>query len=203
MSVIDGLSLPADVAASVIRLIKSHGLDVWAYCGCNWFVRDPQGPHVEREERAVQFSPTVVRGFDDLLGNMVKIVGVSDDAEAVARCQSDARQEVGDRVSASSSQPYYLDITHPRANKGSVVKRLAEMLAVPTGEIATIGDGPNDVLMFALSGLSIAMENATPDVQRAARRVTASNEQEGFAEAVERYVLNQHASPVMAGAGEL
>ena len=181
MSVIDGQLLPADVAASVIRLIESHGLDVWAYCGCDWFVRDPHGPHVEREERAVQFSPTVVRDFDDLLGDVVKIVGVSDDPEAVARCEADARDEVGDRVSASRSQPYYLDVTHPRANKGNVVKRLSEMLGVPTAEIATIGDSANDVLMFAHSGLSIAMGNASPDVQRTARRVTASNEQEGFA----------------------
>ena len=149
----------------------------------------------------MQFSPTVVRDFDDLLGNAVKIVGVSDDLEAVARCEADARDQVGDRVSASRSQPYYLDVTHPQANKGSVVRRLSEMLGVPTAEIATIGDSANDVLMFALSGLSIAMGNASPDVQRAARRVTASNEQEGFAQAVERYILSEHASPVMAAVG--
>jgi hydroxymethylpyrimidine pyrophosphatase-like HAD family hydrolase len=45
------------------------------------------------------------------------------------------------------------------------------------------------VLMFAHSGLSIAMGNAAPDVQRAARRVTASNAEDGFALAMERFVL--------------
>ena len=98
---------------------------------------------------------------------------MSDDLEAVARCEADARHEVGDEVSASRSQPYYLDITHPQANKGNVVRRLSEILGVPTAEIATIGDSANDVLMFAHSGLSIAMGNASPDVQRTARRVTA------------------------------
>jgi len=48
---------------------------------------------------------------------------------------------------------------------------------------------PNDVLMFALSGMSIAMGNATPDVQRCAHFVTTSNDDEGFATAVEHYVL--------------
>ena len=48
---------------------------------------------------------------------------------------------------------------------------------------------PNDVLMFAHSGLSIAMGNASSEVQRAARRVTASNDDEGFALAIERFVL--------------
>lgn len=55
--------------------------------------------------------------------------------------------------------------------------------------VATIGDMPNDVLMFAHSGLSIAMGNADPQVQRAARRVTDTNENEGFAKAVRRFVL--------------
>jgi hydroxymethylpyrimidine pyrophosphatase-like HAD family hydrolase len=49
---------------------------------------------------------------------------------------------------------------------------------------------PNDVLMFARSGLSIAMGNADREVQRAARHVTASNEDEGFAKAMERFVLD-------------
>jgi hydroxymethylpyrimidine pyrophosphatase-like HAD family hydrolase len=50
---------------------------------------------------------------------------------------------------------------------------------------------PNDILMFAHSGLSIAMGNADMQVQRCARRVTASNEEEGFAKAMERFVLHE------------
>jgi Cof subfamily protein (haloacid dehalogenase superfamily) len=200
MSPIEGELLPAEVAASVVRLIESHGLSVWVYCGGEWFVRDPHGPHVEREEHAVQFSPTIVPDFDRLPQDVVKIVGVSDDTDAVVRCEADARRQVGDRVSASRSQPYYLDVTHPQANKGRVVRRLSEMLHVPIEEIAAIGDSANDVLMFAHSGLSIAMGNAVPDVQRTARRVTASNEEEGFARAVECYILNELAAPVAAGA---
>jgi hydroxymethylpyrimidine pyrophosphatase-like HAD family hydrolase len=100
-----------------------------------------------------------------------------------------AREQFGKHVSAAQSQPYYLDITHPQANKGEVVNYLSAHLAIPTDQFATIGDMPNDVLMFARSGLSIAMGNASPEVQRAARRVTTSNEQEGFAKAIERFVL--------------
>ena len=92
-------------------------------------------------------------------------------------------------VTASRSQPYYLDVTHPQANKGGVVKFLSAAYDIPGEQIATIGDMPNDVLMFALSGLSIAMGNADMGVQRAARRVTTTNADEGFANAVERFVL--------------
>ena len=89
----------------------------------------------------------------------------------------------------SRSQPYYVDVTHPQANKGDVVRFLSARYAIPEEEIATIGDMPNDVLMFAHSGLSIAMGNAHREVQRAARQVTTSNDEEGFANAVERYIL--------------
>lgn len=70
-----------------------------------------------------------------------------------------------------------------------MVRYLADHYQISPEQIATIGDMPNDVLMFAQSGLSIAMGNASEEVQRAARHVTSSNEDEGFANAVERFIL--------------
>jgi hypothetical protein len=191
LSIIDSKTIPDDVAPQVVKTLRAGNLDVWIYRGNDWFVTARHGPHVDREEWTVKFPPTVVANFDGLLDGVVKIVGVSDDLDAVAKCETSARHEFGDHVSAARSQPYYLDVTHPEANKGEVVRRLSKDMAIPTVQIATIGDMPNDVLMFALSGLSIATGNASPEVQRAARRVTATNEQDGFAQAVEKYILNQ------------
>ena len=120
---------------------------------------------------------------------MAKIVGVGDDRAAVARCEADVQRDCGNHVSAARSQPYYLDVTHPDANKGHVVTTLSQALSIPPAEIATIGDMPNDVLMFRKSGVSIAMGNASPDVQAQAKFVTTSNEEEGFANAVEAFIL--------------
>ena len=137
----------------------------------------------------MKFDPTVVAGYGDLTEGVAKIVGVSDDLDAVAAASAEAHDRFGDHVSAARSQPYYLDVTHPEANKGGVARYLAARFSITEDQIATIGDMPNDVLMFARSGLSIAMGNASPEVQRAARRVTTTNEDEGFANAVERFVL--------------
>jgi hydroxymethylpyrimidine pyrophosphatase-like HAD family hydrolase len=70
-----------------------------------------------------------------------------------------------------------------------VVEYLSQHLAVPAAEFATIGDQPNDVLMFERSGLSIAMGNASDEVKRQATVVTDSYNDEGFAKAMERFVL--------------
>jgi hypothetical protein len=189
MSVIEQRVIPSELVKPAIDLIDSFGLDAWVYRGAEWDVLDVKGPHVDREAWTVKFSPTLVPTFDDLTDNVAKIVGVSDDLDAVARAEAAAREKFGDRVSAARSQPYYLDVTHPQANKGGVVAYLADHYKIEPAQIATIGDQPNDVLMFTPSGLSIAMGNASADVQHQATEVTTSNEDEGFANAIERFVL--------------
>jgi Cof subfamily protein (haloacid dehalogenase superfamily) len=191
MQVLAEHTIPDDLVPRAIDLVESAGLSVWVYEGRNWFVRDPDGPHVARETHTVQFDPTVVESFGGLGHRVAKIVGVSDDFDTVAAAESAAHEQLGEHVAASRSQPYYLDITHPQANKGDVVKFLSERYSIPEEQIATIGDMPNDVLMFARSGLSIAMGNANREVQRAARQVTTTNDEDGFANAVERHVLDE------------
>jgi Cof subfamily protein (haloacid dehalogenase superfamily) len=198
--------LPTTIVQDVVKMITDHHLDVWIYQGKDWFVHERHAPHVDREEWTVKFPPKVVSSFDGLFNNVVKIVGVSDDLDAVARCETDVQQVFsphvhcragassggGEQVSAARSQPYYLDVTHPHANKGTVVDRLSQLLGIPRQEIATIGDMPNDVPMFQRSGLSIAMGNASIEVQQQAQYVTTSYEEEGFANAVEWFILGNH-----------
>ena len=189
-TVLEQHTLPREVASEVIDHLLHAGFDAWVYRGADWFIRDASAPHVAHEQSTVRFAPTVTDDLDGALDGVVKIVGVSDDRPLVTRCEAELRERVGARASAARSQPYYLDVTHPDANKGMVVRCASRLLGVPLGEqVATIGDMANDVLMFAHSGTSIAMGNASSDVQRAARYVTTSNTDEGFANAVERFVL--------------
>jgi hypothetical protein len=99
---------------------------------------------------------------------------------------------VGAQATAVQSQSYYLDITPPGHDKGTFVEAMAQRLGISTDAIATIGDMQNDLAMFKNSGLSIAMGNATGDVKKQASHVTSSNEEEGFAGAIE-FILNSNA----------
>ncbi len=189
LEVLEEHTIPDRLVSPALELLESFALTTWVYRGNDWLVLDPDGPHVEREAHTVRFEPHVVDSFDGATSKVAKIVGVSDDHDAVAAAAAEASAVLGDDVSASRSQPYYVDVTHPDANKGAVVRYLSRHYEVPPEEIATIGDMPNDVLMFAHSGVSIAMGNADREVQRAARRVTGSNDDDGFAHAVERFIL--------------
>jgi Cof subfamily protein (haloacid dehalogenase superfamily) len=189
MTVIETRVLPDELVPPLAELMGTFDLGVWLYRGTEWYVPDLNGSHVAREAATVKFEPTLMSGLEGLTRDVVKMVGVSDDHDAVSRASAAVHDRFGDHVTAAASQPYYLDITHPQANKGAVAQYMAARYHLSAEEIATIGDQPNDVLMFAHSGLSIAMGNADPQVQRSARRVTDSNENNGFAAAVDRFVL--------------
>ena len=190
LSVIESHRLDPAVAKQTLTLIVDQGLDAWVYTEADWLIRDQNAPHVERETWTVKFDARVVTSFTDAdLAHAVKIVGVSDDLDRVATCEKLAQSALGGKASAARSQPYYLDVTHPQANKGTVAAHLAKTLNIPTEQIATIGDMPNDVLMFRRSGFSIAMGNSSDAVKAQASAVTDSNEDEGFAKAVRKFVL--------------
>ena len=111
---------PTSVTPAVIDLLDAHGVDVWVYRGADWFVRDPQGPHVDREAWTVKFDPTPVDSFAVGLGRG----GQGRGGERRLRRGPGGRStrpasRFGDHVSAARSQPYYADITHPDANKGA------------------------------------------------------------------------------------
>jgi len=203
LSMIEQRVLQADVIEPAIETMRAYKLDTWIYRGTDWFVRERHGPHVDREEWTVKFPPMVVPNFNGLTNDVAKLVGVSDDLEAVCKCERAVQEQFAAKVqtkqsnpkretlvSAARSQPYYLDVTHPEANKGYVVLRLSKILGIPADQIATIGDMPNDIAMFEKSGVSIAMGQANDEVKSAATYSTTSSEEEGFATGIERYVLN-------------
>jgi Cof subfamily protein (haloacid dehalogenase superfamily) len=189
MSVIEERSIDSSLVAQIVELIGKHELDVWLYRGSEWLLRDEHVAHVKKEADTVRFAPTVVESLDGIVEGIAKIVGVSDDLDRVAAAEADARKRFGEHVSAARSQPYYLDVTHPEANKGAVLHYFSRKYEIPMERIATFGDQPNDMLMFDGAGISIAMGNASEEVKAAATHVTASNQDEGFAIAIERYVL--------------
>jgi len=189
LSMLEEHCVPAALVPRIVGVLEASGVDVWCYQGNDWLVRVADAPHVAQEAATVQFAPSVAETFAGLAEGVVKIVGVSDDAAVVAEALRATHDAFGDGVAASTSQPYYLDVTHPAANKGAVIAYLSKAIGVRRDEIATIGDGPNDALMFAQSGLPIAMGNSAPAVQQRAQHVSMSNDDEGFAYAIEHFVL--------------
>jgi Cof subfamily protein (haloacid dehalogenase superfamily) len=177
--------IPTSAVERCLEILNEFGVDIWLFTNDAWLTRNPDGPYVPNEKRAIRADPTIVSDFAPYLSATCKIVGSSRDFELLIRCEKAMHEALGTQATAVRSQSYYLDITPPGHDKGTFVTGMAKRLGVPLDAVATIGDMHNDVAMFKVSGLSIAMGNASDDVKAHASRVTASNEDDGFAHAMD------------------
>lgn len=196
LSIITSHLIAADVARHVVETIEASGANAWVFSGDDWFIRDGNGPRVALEQRTVGFDPTVVTDFAAVIGTAAKIVAVSNDFALLTRLQGEFREALSGGVNIVRSQTYYLDFTHPLANKGQALIELTGLMALPAAHTASIGDGENDVDMFAQAGLSIAMGNASAEVKEASDFVTGSNDDDGWAAAIEWFVVGGKRTPI-------
>jgi Cof subfamily protein (haloacid dehalogenase superfamily) len=176
--------IPAPAAERSLAMLDEFGVDSWLFTNESWLVRRADGAYVAHEAHGIKADPTVVSDFTPYLTSTCKIVGSSADAALLERCEAAMQKTVGTQATAVRSQRYYLDVTAPGNDKGTFVRWIAHHLDISTDAIATIGDMGNDLPMFRMSGLSIAMGNASDAIKKKATFVTASNEDEGFAKAV-------------------
>ena len=177
--------IPATAVARALDILTRHGVDSWLFTNELWLTRNPGGEYVPLEKRAIRADPTIVTDFTPYLSFACKIVGASADAALLQRCEAEMQKAMGAEATVVCSQTYYLDVTPPGCDKGTFVQAMAKRLDISTDAVATIGDMQNDLAMFRVSGLSFAMGNASDDVKSVATHVTASNEDEGFAKAIE------------------
>ncbi len=198
LGLIETHRLAPEVARETIALLAKYGVEAWVFARGDWLLRDPEGINVPREKHTVGFDPTVVEDFEDVIGCVDKIVGVSNDVALLAGVESEARATMDGKAAIILSQPFYLDVTHPRANKGDGVSALCAHIGVDLSRTAVIGDMFNDVAMFARASYAIAMGQAPDAVKQRADAVTSSNTEDGFAHAVDRLILSP--APLEAGA---
>ena len=184
MNPIEQHTIPAPATQRALELLNEFGTDIWLFTNDLWLAHDDSGQYVALERRAIRADPTIVADFTPYLASACKIVGASNDAALLRACEIAMQDALGTQATAVRSQSYYLDVTPPGCNKGTFVRSMARRLNIPTEAVATIGDMQNDLAMFRTSGVSFAMGNATDDVKKAATHVTASNEEEGFAKAI-------------------
>ena len=177
------------MARNALELIAAHGVAPWAFADDAWFLTDAHGPEVAREKRTVRFDPTLVPDFEAIIDRIDKIVAPSGDKPRLDGVEAALRERLGGESNIERSQTYYVDVTHPLANKGQAVRALAVQAGIELTHTVVIGDMPNDVAMFRVAGFSIAMGQAPESVKSAASAETGPNTADGFAQAVRSLVL--------------
>ncbi len=185
--VVSARHLAPNAARRALELLDAPGMSPWLFADGRWYALDGHGPHTASERITAAQEPVVVPRFDgDLLARVDKLVGVGEDRDALAALERRTADALGADAAVARSQPYYLDVTAPEADKGRGVAAIAEAACVPLSETAVIGDGRNDMKMFAVAGRSFAMGQASDEVRAAATETTGSAAEDGVAQAVDR-----------------
>ena len=183
-----------DLARDLLALFASMGVMRWLFADGEWLTDSTDPTHTPREIKSAGVEPIVTDEVGDRIARADKLVAVSDDDALLTRIEAAAREIAGDRATIARSQSYYLDITAPAANKGDGIAALADTAGVALADVAVFGDQNNDLPMFARAGFSVAMGQASDAVKKAAHAVSTSNDEDGVADAIARFVLPAVAS---------
>ena len=181
--------LKTEAARRALELFDQPWVTPWVFADGKWFATTTEAAHVPSERITAAQEPVVVDRFDDLLDRVDKIVAVSDDNDRLAALERETARALGRDATVARSQTYYLDVTAPEADKGRGVRAIAEAAGVPLSQTAVIGDGGNDIAMFKVAGVSIAMGNGSDSVRAAAMHTAPPNVEDGVAVAIEELIL--------------
>lgn len=120
----------------------------------------------------------------------VKIMFV-DEPEVLEELIPNLSDDFKSRYNIFRSAGFYLEVIHPEASKGKAVPHLADKLGLTRDEVMCLGDHENDRDMIEYAGLGVAMGNAIDSIKEIANFVTTTNDEDGVAVAVEKFVLNK------------
>ena len=173
--VISAARLSPDIARRALQALDQDWVTPWVFADGQWFATTLDNPHVPSERISAGQEPEIVSDVSRFTDRIDKIVGVSDELDRLKALDAQVAHALGDGATVARSQVYYLDVTAPEANKGHGVTAIAKAFGVPLEQTAVIGDGQNDVRMFEVAGLSIAVRNGAQDVRDAADETAAPN----------------------------
>ncbi|MBO4401113.1 MAG: HAD family phosphatase [Selenomonadaceae bacterium] len=188
--IIHAQSIPAALVIELTNFFEARGWYLQNYSGDNLFY-PVRNEYTELYETAQKISG-VETGWDGLrekTADVYKLLSISANAEETAARMAAVKAEFGARIDVTKSHPQFTEISCPGVSKASAIKILAQKFGVDRAEVMAIGDSDNDLPMLKAAGISVAMGNGTDEVKRACTYVTANCEDDGFAAAVEKYVL--------------
>lgn len=177
------------IAHQVLALFKEKGWYIQSYVDDVLYIAD-------RNERAKYYETisgidAVALGDDfyTMTGTPTKMLVLAKDNQMPEIAET-LRGMYGDRLYLCQSKPTYLEITHPKVNKGQALDFLANRMGITSDQVMAVGDSYNDLDMIKYAGLGVAMANAADGVKAAAHAITGHHDADGVAEAIETYVLS-------------
>ncbi len=187
--------LPIDAALAVYDLVAAEGLPVQVYDGDTIYVSQ-RNEFADQDQKMTGFRQVVVQNFRDMIAaGQLKLV-IPGDPMLLRPLETILKTYIGDRVTIFTSKPYFLEILPPACGKGEALAFVTNRLGIDRETVMAVGDSMNDESMIRWAGWGVAMRNGDERIKAMASLVTTrTNEDDGVAELVERYILGNEALP--------
>lgn len=181
--------LPVESNQRIIELAMEERVDILSYEGNLIITNDAQCPYVKKEAVVNHLKVKEIADFKSYVNFSVPKFLLLDDGDYLALVEPRVKAALGKNFSVYRSEPYFLEVMPKGIDKAQSLARLLDVLGMTREEMIACGDGYNDLSMIRYAGLGVAMENAVLSVRNAADYVTYSNNNDGIAHVIEKFML--------------
>lgn len=182
--------LPVESNEKIIRLSKEHGVNILTYEDDLIITPDASDEYVKKEAAINKLEVKEIKDIESYVNFPVVKFLMLEKGDILQMVEPKVKDYLGRDYSVYRSEPFFLEILPKGIDKAASLERLLARLDMSREEMIACGDGYNDLSMIEYAGLGVAMENAVLPVKKAADYVTLSNNDDGIAHVVEKFMLS-------------
>ena len=184
--------IPAESNGKIIDLAQEHNVSILTYENRTLLTNRPEDQYVQLESRinTLKIIPMTIEELKAHVTFSVPKFLMTDDGDYLAMVEPKVKAALGKNFSVYRSDPFFLEILPKGIDKAQSLERLLAVIGVKREEMIACGDGYNDLTMVQYAGLGVAMGNGVLPVRKAADYITLTNEEDGVAHVVEKFMLS-------------
>lgn len=174
----------------IYNIAKTLDINIHAFSAKEGLIT-PKMSQYTKHECDINGINAIIKDFNKITDDeyIIKVMMI-DPQEKLDEAIRKLPKDLYDKYSIFKSTPFFLEFTNKEVDKGKGLKKLGEYLGIKKEEIIACGDAENDLSMVKYAGLGVVMENAIDDVKKVADYITLSNDEDGIAHVVEKFILN-------------
>lgn len=185
--------LPLALLTSLYSFARENGCGLVTYLGDQVISAFAPDEYVELEARINGMPVRRVDNFLDFVDFDINKCLMTAEAGKAEKLEKQLQEKYGSVASIYRSEPFFLEIMPKDVDKASSLDRMLAGMGISREDVICCGDGFNDISMIKYAGVGVAMENAQPAVREAADYVTASNDNDGLVEVIDKFIWNGEA----------
>ena len=190
-NIVEDLRMPHDLALSLVRVGHKVQIGMILFDGMTWFLEE-KDDYIYPWKTKIYQSDSGIGPFEELLKTFDtnKVIYMSPSAEKLEEAKAEVLRTVDRSRITMYRSGNFLEVMPSGYDKGSAIDALSDYYKVPASQIMALGDDYNDIPMLKKAGWSVAMGNAVPEAKAAAKYITDTNNNDGVAKAIRRYIYN-------------